>query len=149
MNGGLIISGADPRRALETALEAGGGLMLLNDPAGYEKHTATVTAPFALPDFGLVPVTLDDVLDRQLRAGAAAALSPTGYIPPGGTDVLREAVRQFSQLGRSDAIFAAPLDVSLLDAYYPTTAAILTDLGAPVALILGGQGDPRVHSAPR
>ena len=146
-HGGLIISGADPGRALGTALEGGDGLTLLNDPAGYEKHTATVGAPFALPGAGLVPVTLVDVLDRQLRAGAAAALSPTGYIPPGGTDVLREAARQFSLLGRSDAIFTAPLDVSLLDAYYATTAAILEDLGAPVALILGGQGDPLKQSA--
>jgi hypothetical protein len=147
VHGGLIISGADPSRALGTALETREGLTLLNDPAGYEKHTATVDAPFALADAGLVAVTLDDVLDRQLRAGAAAALSPTGYIPPGGTDVLREAARQFSLLGRTDAIFTAPLDVSMLDAYYTTTAAILAALGSPIALILGGQGDPLKQSS--
>jgi hypothetical protein len=145
--GGLVLAGPDPRRALGPALDMSESLVLLNDPAAYEKSTATIAAPFALPDTGLVPVTLNDVLDRQIRAGAAAALSPTGYIPAGRTDILREAARQFSRLGRVDAIFTAPVDVSLLGpSYYPTTAAILAALGSPVALVLGGQGDPLTHS---
>lgn len=40
-----------------------------------------------------------------------------------------------------------PLDISLLgQAYYPTTAAILADRGCPVAVVLGGQGDPLTQS---
>lgn len=141
------MAGADPAHALQPALAAGTRLPLLNDPAGYEAVRATVTAPFALPSAGLVTVTLAEVLDAQLRAGAAAALSPTGYIPAGGTDVLREAARQFGRLGRTDAIFTAPLDISLLGpSYYTTTAAILAGLGTPVAIILGGQGDPLTQS---
>jgi hypothetical protein len=145
--GGLILADADPGRALQPALDAGAQLPLLNDPIGYRKARATVAQPFVLPASGLVTVTLAEVLDRQLRAGAAAALSPTGYIPAGGTDVLRAAVRQFGQLGRADAIFTAPLDISLLGpSYYSTTAAILADLAAPVAIILGAQGDPLTQS---
>jgi hypothetical protein len=145
--GGLILTGPDPDRAFESALARGAAFPLLNDPAAYEKVTATVAAPFALPDAGLMAVTVDDVLDRQIQAGATAALSPTGYIPAGGTDILREAARQFGRLGREDAIFTAPLDISLLGpSYYPTTAAILADLGSPVAVVLGGQGDPLTQS---
>lgn len=145
--GGLIVTGADPAYALQPALDAGTRLPLLNDPAGYEKVRATVAEPFVLPADGLVTVSLSEVLDAQLRAGAAAALSPTGYIPAGGTDVLREAARRFGLLGRADAIFTAPLDISLLGpSYYDTTAAILAGLGTPVAIILGGQGDPLTQS---
>jgi hypothetical protein len=147
VRGGLILSGSDPDRALQPALAAGAQYLLLNDPAAYEKVTATVAAPFALPAAGLVTVSLNDVLDGQIRAGAAAALSPTGYIPAGATDVLREAARQFGLLGRTDAIFTAPLDISLLGpSYYATTAAILADVGCPVALVLGRQGDPLAQS---
>lgn len=146
--GGLVLAGTDPGRALKPALGAGGGLVVLNDPAAYEKFTATMAEPFALPDEGLFPLTLNDVLDRQIRVGAAAALSPTGYIPAGRTDILREAARQFRSLGRTDAIFVAPLDVSLLGpSYYATTAAVLAGVGFPVALVLGGQGDPLKHSS--
>ena len=145
--GGLILTGPDPDRALQPALAAGAKFPLLNDPAAYEKVTATLSAPFALPTDGLVSVRLADVLDRQIRAGTAAALSPTGYIPAGGTDILREAAHQFGRLGRTDAVFTAPLDISLLGrAYYETTAAILADLGCPVAVVLGGQGDPLTQS---
>jgi hypothetical protein len=145
--GGLIVTGAHPGHALGPALAAGTRLPLLNDPAGYETVRATVTAPFVLPAAGLVTVTLPEVLDAQLRAGATAALSPTGFIPAGGTDVLREAARQFGLLGRTDAIFTAPLDISLLGpSYYTTTAAILADIGTPVAVILGRQGDPLTQS---
>jgi hypothetical protein len=147
VRGGLILTGPDPDRALQPALAAGARFPLLNDPAAYEKVTATVTAPFALPADGLVTISLNDVLDRQIRAGASAALSPTGYIPAGATDVLREAARQFGLLARADAIFTAPLDISLLGpSYYATTAAVLTGLGCPVAIVLGGQGDPLTQS---
>lgn len=145
--GGMILSGADPARALQPAIAAGARFPLMNDPAGYEKVTATCATPFCLPAAGMMAVTLADVLDGQIRAGATAALSPTGFIPAGGTDILRAAARQFGQLGRSDSVFAAPLDISLLDrAYYPQTAAILADLGCPVAVVLGGQGDPLTQS---
>jgi hypothetical protein len=145
---GMIFSGANPEAAMAVLQEAGAGFPRLIDPAGYESYTATAHAPFRLPAGGLYQPTLAEVLDRQLALGVTAALTPTGYIPAGGTDVLRAAARQFRQLGRDDAIFVAPLDISLLDKpYFPRTRAILADLGRPVALVLGRQFDPLGQSS--
>jgi hypothetical protein len=141
--GGIIVAGAKSIQTLRALKSAGARFPMMADPACYERVTATCDAPFSLLVDGVVPPTLADALDQQIRAGAVAALAPTGYIPAGGTHVLKAAARQFRQLGRADSIFVAPLDVSLLDrAYFRQTAAILADLGSPVAIILGGQGDP-------
>jgi len=140
---GLILAGASPGKGLQELEGTGPGVPRLIDPACHEKYTATCDAPFLLPKGQLHAPSLDDVLDDQLRAGVTVALTPTGYIPAGRTDILRAAARQFSQLGRDDVIFVAPLDVSLVDrAYIKTTTAILASLDNPIALILGRQFDP-------
>ena len=140
---GMIMAGANPGAAMNFLQEAGADFPRLIDPACYESYTATAQAPFSLPADGLYQPTLGEALDRQLRLGVTAALTPTGYIPAGATDVLRAAARQFRQLERDDAIFVAPLDVSLLDGpFFARTAAILADLGRPVAIVLGRQFDP-------
>jgi hypothetical protein len=125
------------------------GLVLV-DPAAYEKHTATVGQPFWLPENQLLPTSLDEALDQQLVAGAAVALTPTKYIAAGDTDALKSAARQVKQLGRSDVIFVAPLDIALLDrSFIRQTTAILSDVGCPVALVMGRQFDPLQHAAAR
>ena len=140
---GMIMAGANPAAAMNFLREAGADFPRLIDPACYESYTATAQAPFSLPADGLYQPTLGEALDRQLRLGVTAALTPTGYIPAGGTDVLSAAARQFGQLDRKDAIFIAPLDVSLLDGpYFARTAAILAGLGRPAAVVLGRQFDP-------
>lgn len=145
---GMIMAGANPAVGMEFLREAGAEFPRLIDPACYETYTATAAAPFALPGGELDQPTLAEALDRQLRAGATAALTPTGYVPAGATDVLRAAARQFAQLERDDAIFVAPLDVSLLDGpYIARTTAILADLGRPVILVLGRQFDPISQSS--
>jgi hypothetical protein len=146
----MVLAGAaqGPRRALKALMDRDVQFPVLIDPAAYEKVTATCEAPFSLPGAGELTAALDELLDAQIKAGAAAALSPTGFIPAGATDVLKAAARQFSQLGRTDSIFVAPLDVSLLGrGYFQQTAAILAGIGQPVALVLGGQGDPLTHSS--
>ena len=144
----MIMAGANPAVAMEFLREAGAEFPRLIDPACYETYTATAAAPFALPCGELDQPTLAEALDRQLRAGATVALTPTGYVPAGATDVLRAAARQFAQLERDDAIFVAPLDVSLLDGpYIARTTAILAGLGRPVILVLGRQFDPLGQSS--
>jgi hypothetical protein len=145
---GMILAGQGAHQSLRDLRDNDVQFPVLVDPAAYEKVTATCEAPFSLPGAGDLAATLEDLLDAQIRAGAAAALSPTGFIPAAGTDVLKAAARQFSRLRRTDSIFVAPLDVSLLGkAYFPQTAAILASVGHPVALVLGGQGDPLTHSS--
>jgi hypothetical protein len=140
---GVILAGASPGKGLQALEGIGAAVPRLIDPACHENYTATCDAPFLLPEGWLDAPSLDDVLDDQLQAGVTVALTPTGYIPAGRTDILRAAARQFSQLGRDDVIFVAPLDVSLVDrAYIKTTTAILASLDSPVALILGRQFDP-------
>ncbi|WP_132126069.1 hypothetical protein [Actinocrispum wychmicini] len=107
-------------------------------------------APFQLPKNQLLPMSLDDVLDQQLVAGGAAALTPTGYIPAGDTDALKAAVGQVKQLRRTDVIFVVPLDVSLLGrAFIRQTTAILADADCPVGLVLGRQYDPLAQDTAR
>lgn len=140
---GMILSGARPGKGLQELENVPADVPRLIDPACYVDYTATCEAPCLLPADRLGPASLHDVIDDQLQAGVTVALTPTGFIPAGRTDILRAAARQFRQLGRDDVIFVAPLDVSLVDrAYIRTTTAILASLGSPVALILGRQFDP-------
>ena len=141
---GMILAGDDTVKAMRVLQGTGATFPVLIDPEGYKDYTATCEAPFRLPGAGgLAVVTLNDLLDSQLQAGAMAALTPTGYIPAAGTDILKAAVGEFARLGRADAIFVAPLDISLLGrSYIAQTTAILAAFGRPVALMLGGQGNP-------
>jgi len=148
---GMILAGNEAREARQTVQDLrdrGVEFPVLVDPAAYRKVAATREAPFILPGVGgLASATLEDVLDAQIRDGAPAALSPTGFMcAAGGSDALKAAARQFRGLTRTDSVFVAPLDAALLSGTrFAQTAAILADVGHPVALILGGQGDPLDH----
>jgi hypothetical protein len=144
---GMILAGDGTASALRRLRAAGAAFPVLIDPEGYKDYTATCEAPFRLPADGMFSVTLGELLDAQLQAGATAALSPTGYIGAAETDVLKAAVSEFAALGRKDSVFLAPLDISLLGrGYFDQTAAILAGLQGPVALVLGCQGNPLDHS---
>ena len=145
---GMILAGEGTARAVRILQGGGAAFPLLTDPEAYRHHTATRDAPFWLSsENALIPVTLEGVLDAQLAAGAVAALTPTGYIPAAGTDELKAAIEEFARLDRTDAIFLAPLDISLIGrGYFDHTAAILAGFGRPVALVLGCQGNPLDHS---
>jgi hypothetical protein len=144
---GMVLAGSGAGQALQDLQDRGVQFPVLIDPAAYETVRATCQTPFSLPGAGGLAATLDDFLTGQIQAGATAALSPTRFIPAGATDVLKAAVTQFSQLRRTDSVLVAPLDISLLGkAYFQHTAAILAAARGPVALVLGGQGDPLTHS---
>lgn len=141
---GMMLAGDGIAKAMRILQDGGAAFPILTDPEGYKDYTATCKAPFRLPSSdSLMPATLNGVLDAQLQVGAVAALTPTGYIPAAATDVLKAAVDEFARLGRTDAIFVAPLDISLLGrGYFAHTVAILAAFGRPVALVLGCQGNP-------
>jgi hypothetical protein len=145
---GMILAGDGIAKALRTLQGGGAAFPVLTDPEAYKNHTATREAPFWLPGAdSMIPLTLEATLDAQLHAGVTAALTPTGYIPAADTDALKAAIEEFARLGRTDAIFLAPLDISLIGrGYFEQTAAILADFGRPVALVLGCQGNPLDHS---
>ncbi|WP_395107596.1 hypothetical protein [Actinomadura sp. SCN-SB] len=142
---GLVLSGANAGKAMRFLCDIGFDAPVLMDPACYDdrgKYTATCEAPFQIPDGRIEGSSLEDLLDEQLRMGASAALTPTGYIPGGGIDILKAAARIARDL-RKEAIFVVPLDASLLARdRFRRTAAVLEDVARPIALILGGQFDP-------
>lgn len=144
---GLVLtspSASDGRRLLEPIGYDGPWLA---EPARYERHAATPDRPFVLPD-GFLEVSLEQVLDSQIREGATAAMTPTGFMRAGDTESLRVAAHAVQRLGRTDTIFVAPLDISLLGKrYIRQTSAILAHAGCPIGLILGKQGDPVAQSA--
>ncbi|QQQ74217.1 hypothetical protein IOD16_23740 [Saccharothrix sp. 6-C] len=147
---GFVIAGATASRRMKLLAEDGFDGLVLVDPAAYEKHVATVGAPFWSPEDQLLPTSLEDLLDQQLMAGAPAALTPTKFITAGDTDSLKAAARQVKLLRRNDMIFVAPLDISFLDRkFIRQTTAILADADCPVALVLGKQFDPLAQAATR
>jgi hypothetical protein len=148
--GGFVLAGAKAFRRLQLLSEGGFTGPVVIDPAKYEKHTASIDAPFWLPEDELNPTTLEHLLDQQLAAGASIAFTPSKYFSAGDTSSLRAATAQIKQLRRNDVVFVAPLDISLLtDKFIRQTTAILVDLGCPVALVLGKQLDPLKQAAPR
>ncbi|MDI5979853.1 hypothetical protein [Amycolatopsis magusensis] len=147
---GFVLAGANTKGRMRLLEETGYDGVVLVDPAAYEKRLATPEAPFWTPENQMLPMTLDEVLNQQLVAGATAAITPTKFIRAGDTDSLKAAARQVKALGRNDVIFAVPFDVSLLDRrYIRQVTAILVDVGSPVGLVLGGQLDPLSHAASR
>jgi hypothetical protein len=123
---------------------------VLVDPAAYEHYTATPDAPFWLPDNQLTTPCLEEVIDQQLRAGAVAALTPTGYFRAGDTDSIKAAARIVKRLARPDVIFVVPIDISLIDrTFIRQVTAILADAECPIGLILGKQFDPLDQSPTR
>jgi hypothetical protein len=144
---GLILAGAKAIKHTQLLKDTAFDGVVLVDPAAHERYAATTDAPFLLPSDQLVRPSLETVLDGQLHAGATAALTPTGYVRAGDTDTLKAAARIVKKLNRTDVIFVAPLDISLVDKKYITqTIAILADSGCPVGLALGKQFDPLTQS---
>lgn len=140
---GLVLAGVRTSKRMKLLADQSYDGLILADPAAHERHLATVDAPFYSPENQVLPAAWEESLDQQLTAGASVALTPTKYIGPGDTDALKAAVRQVQRLGRSDLIFVAPLDISLLDKrHIRQTTAILADCGSPIGLILGKQFDP-------
>lgn len=147
---GFVLAGANTNGRMRLLEDSGYGGVVLVDPAAYEKHVATADAPFWSPEDQLLPMTLEDMLNQQLMAGASAAITPTKFVRAGDTDSLKAAARQVKALGRNDVIFAAPLDVSLLDRrHIRQVTAILADAGCPIGLVLGKQLDPLKQAANR
>lgn len=148
--GGFILAGAKAGDRMGSLRDSGYEGMVLVDPAAYEKHKATVEAPFWSPEDQLLPPSLEEMLDQQRTAGAPIALTATKYIVAGDTDSLKSAGRQARRLRRDDVIFVAPLDIALLDRQFiRQTTAILADVGHPIALVLGKQFDPLGQAAER
>lgn len=141
--GGLVVANTNGAGLIHQTTTAGYDGPILIDPAAYQHYTATPDAPFWQPEGQLIPATLDETLDQQLRAGACAALTPTGYIQAGDLASLQAAARMVADLGRQDVILVAPIDVSLLnDAFILDLIATLAAARCPIGLILGGQDDP-------
>ncbi|WP_051809898.1 hypothetical protein [Actinoplanes subtropicus] len=146
---GLMVIGPRPGQPMPKATDFDYEGPIALDPDAYGYHMATPDKPFLLPEDGFAGTnpTLGDVLDAQLRAGYTVACTPTGYIGAGDTASLCAAAQQVKALNRTDTLFVAALDVSLVDrAFFSQTRAILQDAGCPIALVLGKQGDPLTHS---
>lgn len=94
--GGFILAGAKAATRLGSLCSSGYDGIVLVDPAAYEKHKATVEAPFWFPEDQLLPLSLEEMLDQQRMAGAPAALTPTKYIVAGAVARRRSCPREVS-----------------------------------------------------
>lgn len=155
--GGLVLRGAGAAAGIRTLRDNAFDKALLLDPEGYAHGPATEDEPFLVdvqPDgqYTLFPRTLEDELDAQRRAGATAALTPTGYLRAGDSDALRAAVAAAARIDRDDVIFSVPLDVAwLTQEHIAHLIAVLARLRMPKAVFIGGQFDPMrryVHAVP-
>ena len=145
-HGGLVIAAGGElgyRKSVKPLREAGIKLPFLLDPVHYQKHIATVEQPFYLPPHRSIASSLEQVCDDQLSAGAPLALTSTGFVRAGDTDVLRAILDAVVALDRRDIVALLPVDVSLLcRSYFSQTFALLAQAGVPVALVLCRQFDP-------
>ncbi|MCK2241840.1 MULTISPECIES: hypothetical protein [unclassified Crossiella] len=141
---GLVLRGAKANSGITKLRHNRYQGALVPDPEGYTRAAATEDEPFALPtEGGLFPVSLNDVLQAQLDAGATAAMTPTGYLPAGQPAPLKAAARLVERLDRDDFLFSVPIAVAWLSHdHFPQLLAILKRLTVPKAIMLGGQYDP-------
>lgn len=140
---GLVLSGKKACRGIKQLRRNRYEGVLVADPEGYTQANATEDDPFVLPNDGLFPLSLNDVLQAQLDAGATVAMTPTGYLPAGEAGPLKAAADIVKRLKRNDFLFSVPIGVAwLTNEHYPQLRAILSDVKAPKVVLVGGQFDP-------
>ncbi|MEH0432289.1 hypothetical protein ACKI1I_41515 [Streptomyces turgidiscabies] len=140
--GGVVMSGEKAgERAYQLRTSGYTGALLI-DTAAYKTHTATADEPFLLDGNELFD-TVDTSLELQKARGASAALTPTGYIPPGASRALKAVMRQSERLERADTIVNLPIDIAwLTDEFLSQLIAVCKRIPQPKALTLFRQFDP-------
>ncbi|MEW2522822.1 hypothetical protein [Actinacidiphila alni] len=144
--GGVVLTGDNAEtRAFKLRTEAGFTGTMLIDSAPYKSYTATEDEPFLLPHDQMFP-SLEDSLSFQKAGGASAALTPTGYIPPAASKILKAVIREAHRIERADTVVTLPVDVTWLsNERVDQLIAACTRIKQPKALIMVGQFDPLEH----
>ncbi|SNT64134.1 hypothetical protein SAMN05216276_11118 [Streptosporangium subroseum] len=139
---GVVMTGKKADERASQLREAGYRGVLLIDSAAYMTHTATPDEPFLLPQDSLFN-DLDNCLTFQLHRGADVALTPTGYIPPAASKVLKAVMRAAKQIERDDVVVVLPVDIAWLNPeHIAQFIAACTEIRQPKAVILTRQFDP-------
>lgn len=144
---GLVVSGAGAAAKVRKLREEGFTGPLLADPAVYTVAAASEDDPF--PDVSQGQLAFGDPLQLSIeeqvghRAGATAAMTPTGYLHAEDSDALKAAVHQVLKLEDPRVFFSVPVDVAWLrDDAVGQLIAWLNVVPNPKAVMLGGQMDP-------
>ncbi|MFD3373729.1 MULTISPECIES: hypothetical protein [unclassified Streptomyces] len=140
--GGVVTTGEKAgERAFQLRASGYEGALLI-DTAAYKTHTATEDEPFLL-DGNELFATVDTSLALQKARGASAALTPTGYIPPGASKVLKAVMREAQRIKRADTVVNLPVNtVWLTDQYVDQLIAVCKRIPHPKTLTLFRQFDP-------
>ena len=105
---GLVLTGNSGIRIAEARRRAAGvECPIVSDPAAYLTWRATPQDPFRGPNGPLHGRALDNFLRETCRAGAHAALTPTGYIGESDIDSLEAVLRAAPGLN-AQAIVSLP-----------------------------------------
>jgi hypothetical protein len=144
--GGIVMTGEKAGERAYHLRASGYDGPLLIDTAAYSTHTATENGPFLL-DGNELFATVNTALELQKARGASAALTPTGYIPPGASRALKAVMRHSQRIERADTIVNLPLNTAwLTDEYVGQLIAACERIPHPKALTLFRQFDP-MHQA--
>lgn len=140
---GLVLTGKREFGLLARLRRAHPDLVIAYEPDADSVYYATVEAPFLLPDDDLfAPASLGRVLDDQREVGASFAVTPTGHLRPGDTDVIKAVIEATNALDRDDVVVRLPLDPATLRTDPRQLAAIAGRSRHPVALSLCADQDP-------
>jgi hypothetical protein len=142
---GLVISGTGAATGLDGHRAKGFAGPALFDLAVYMQAAATEDEPFPSLSSGQLSFTdpLQDLVEDQIAHGAAAAMTPTGYIHAEDSDALLAAAERVRVLGDPRLILTLPVDVAWLrDEPVRQLIAVMQSVPGVKALMLGGQMDP-------
>ncbi|MFD8736581.1 hypothetical protein ACFV06_16940 [Streptomyces sp. NPDC059618] len=140
--GGVVTTGEKAGERAYQLRELGYNGALLIDTEAYKTHTATEDAPFLLDESELFS-TVDASLELQKARSASAALTPTGYIPPGASRVLKAVMKQAQRIERADTVVSLPIStVWLTDEYVDQLIGVCRRIPHLKALTLVRQFDP-------
>ncbi|WP_432245627.1 hypothetical protein ACRB8A_03840 [Arthrobacter sp. G.S.26] len=106
---GMILTGSSAYESLKPLQRQNPDLLAAIEPTSVTKYTATADSPFELQTDGLFDQTLIEVLNSQSLAGAQITVTPTGFIPAGDADPIKEAVKQANDSGRNDTVLLLPV----------------------------------------
>ncbi|MGO4455297.1 hypothetical protein [Arthrobacter sp. RAF14] len=134
--GGLIVAGASANATVASLRRRYADMVLLAEPSSISDW-ATADRPFVLDEGGIIPETLEAVLNGQLHNGASAAVTPTGVINVGDAEALKAALKKVNELERDDVLFLVPVHhLWLAAANIKQLTAVLRRSRHPVAIAL-------------
>lgn len=142
--GGLVVAGAHALSSIRSLRLAHPELPLLAEPSSASGYAATPDRPFQIDEDGLIPETLEGLLQAQRDAGVSLPVTPSGQIAAQDFEALKAVVNGANAVPDPDVVTLVVIaDIWLIAPWIDHLCAVLKTSRHPIALgVINGNEDP-------